>query len=112
MADKKAERKRKAADDESSGSSDDNYTPYVPVRERKKQQLARLGRVTQLREEERRGPSKSSSENEAEKEGEDGQVNKSWFNLFVGERKSRDYFITKIVMFEHVRLKVNLTNRF
>lgn len=31
-----------------SESEDDNYIPYVPVKERKKQQLLKLGRISQV----------------------------------------------------------------
>lgn len=47
--------------DEESG--DDSYTPYVPVKERKKQQLYKLGRIVQLSNE-AANIGKSSSENE------------------------------------------------
>jgi ATP-dependent RNA helicase DDX41 len=45
---------------------DTNYTPYVPVKERKKNQLIKLGRIVQLTTEATKG--KSSSENEQEDE--------------------------------------------
>lgn len=44
-------------------SEDDNYTPYIPVKERKKQQLLKLGRIVQLSNE-AATIGKSSSENE------------------------------------------------
>lgn len=44
--------------------SDDSYTPYVPVKERKKQQLIKLGRLVQLANE--NSNVKSSSENEVD----------------------------------------------
>lgn len=44
-------------------SEDDNYTPYISVKERKKQQLLKLGRLVQLTNEESQ-IGKSSSENE------------------------------------------------
>lgn len=43
-------------------SDDENYTPYIPVKERKKQQLVKLGRIVQIVQENQIG--KSSSENE------------------------------------------------
>lgn len=60
--------------EESSSESEDDYVPYVPVRERKKQQLKKLGRLSQLKDEfGQRG--KSSSENEHDDDDdEDGQV--------------------------------------
>lgn len=60
--------------EESSSESEDEYVPYVPVRERKKQQLKKLGRLSQLKDEfGQRG--KSSSENEHDDDDdEDGQV--------------------------------------
>lgn len=71
MSDKRSHIKRRK---EESSDSEDNYTPYVPVKERKKQQLVKLGRIAQLREDEKQCLSKSSSENEADQEGEEGQV--------------------------------------
>lgn len=57
----------------SSSESEDDYVPYVPVKLRKKEQLVKLGRLTQLKEEWNKG--KSSSENERDNEDdEDGQV--------------------------------------
>lgn len=47
-----------------SDSDDDSYVPYVSVRERKKQQLLKLGKISHLAE----NASKSSSENENEDE--------------------------------------------
>jgi ATP-dependent RNA helicase DDX41 len=44
-------------------SEDDNYQPYVPVKERKKQKLMKLGRIVQLTNE-AQNMGKSSSENE------------------------------------------------
>lgn len=44
-------------------SEDDSYTPYIPVKERKKQQLLKLGRIVQLSNE-AANVGKSSSENE------------------------------------------------
>ncbi|KAJ4448686.1 hypothetical protein ANN_00076 [Periplaneta americana] len=60
--------------EESSSESEDDYVPYVPVKERKKQQLLKLGRLSQLKDEYgQRG--KSSSENEHDNDDdEDGQV--------------------------------------
>jgi ATP-dependent RNA helicase DDX41 len=59
--------------EESSSESDNDYVPYVPVKERKKLQLMKLGRLSQLKEEfgQRRN---SSSENEHHNDDEDGQV--------------------------------------
>ncbi|PSN49687.1 putative ATP-dependent RNA helicase DDX41 [Blattella germanica] len=59
--------KKRYRKEESTSESEDDYVPYVPVKERKKQQLVKLGRLSQ------RG--KSSSENEHDNEDdEDGQV--------------------------------------
>ncbi|XP_063989457.1 ATP-dependent RNA helicase abstrakt [Diachasmimorpha longicaudata] len=60
---------------ESSSSDSDDYVPYIPVKERKKQQLMKLGRLRHIKEEGLAG--KSSSENERdreENEDDDGQV--------------------------------------
>lgn len=48
-----------------SDSDDDSYVPYIPVRERKKQQLMKLGKLSQLAAD---TAGKSSSENEDEDE--------------------------------------------
>lgn len=45
------QRYRRAEESGSSGSGDDSYVPYVPVKERKKQQFVKLGRLTQVRSE-------------------------------------------------------------
>ncbi|KAK3913195.1 ATP-dependent RNA helicase abstrakt, partial [Frankliniella fusca] len=66
-----SKRYRRDDEEKSSSDSDDNYVPYVPVKERKKQQLLKLGRLGQLKDE---GKAKSSSENENENDEEDGQV--------------------------------------
>lgn len=53
-------------------SDDDNYVPYVPVKERKKQQLIKLGRIAELTAEAREAAAgKSSSENEQEEGAEE-----------------------------------------
>ncbi|XP_069699542.1 ATP-dependent RNA helicase abstrakt [Periplaneta americana] len=66
--------KKRYRKEESSSESEDDYVPYVPVKERKKQQLLKLGRLSQLKDEYgQRG--KSSSENEHDNDDdEDGQV--------------------------------------
>lgn len=66
--------KKRYRKEESSSESEDDYVPYVPVKERKKQQLLKLGRLSQLKDEfGQRG--KSSSENERDNDDdEDGQV--------------------------------------
>lgn len=67
-------RRKRYRKEESGSESGDDYEPYVPVRERKKQQLKKLGRLSQLKDEfGQRG--KSSSENEHDNDDdEDGQV--------------------------------------
>lgn len=73
--DKANERKRYRRDEDSSNSDDDNYVPYIPVKERKRQQLMKLGRLNQIKnDEERHNKGKSSSENEMDNDDEDGQV--------------------------------------
>lgn len=54
---------RRYNDDKNSDSDDDNYQPYVPVRERKKQQLIKLGKVVNAE-----NANKSSSDNESDNE--------------------------------------------
>lgn len=49
-------------------SDNDNYVPYVPVKERKKTQLLKIGRIMQLSAEAGGSGAKSSSENEHEDE--------------------------------------------
>ncbi|KAL9704788.1 hypothetical protein quinque_008306 [Culex quinquefasciatus] len=52
---------------ESDAEDDDKYVPYVPVKERKKQQLLKMGRIVQLTAE-ASNVGKSSSENEHDEE--------------------------------------------
>lgn len=42
------QRYRREEKNSNSESEDDNYVPYVPVKERKKQQLLKLGRIAQV----------------------------------------------------------------
>lgn len=59
--------RREEQDDEKKSSlieDDDDYVPYVPVRERKKNELIRMGRIAHLTE----SANKSSSENESDTE--------------------------------------------
>lgn len=59
--------RREEKDDEKNSSlieDDDDYVPYVPVRERKKNELIRMGRIAHLTE----SANKSSSENESDTE--------------------------------------------
>ncbi|CAB3367540.1 Hypothetical predicted protein [Cloeon dipterum] len=67
-------RKRYRREEEEDKSSDeDNYVPYIPVKERLKQTYAKLGRLTQLKDEGKK--TKSSSECEMDNEDEEeGQV--------------------------------------
>lgn len=39
---------RRSDEKEDKDSEDDDYVPYVPVKERKKQQLIKLGRIAEL----------------------------------------------------------------
>lgn len=56
--------RREEVDDKSDlESEDDSYTPYVPVKERKKQKLLKMGRIVQITNE-ANNFGKSSSENE------------------------------------------------
>ncbi|KAL1517438.1 hypothetical protein ABEB36_001203 [Hypothenemus hampei] len=58
--------------DSKSDSEDDNYVPYVPVKERKKLKLQKIGRLGQIKDSD---PSKSLSENElGEDEDEETQI--------------------------------------
>ncbi|XP_025406333.1 ATP-dependent RNA helicase abstrakt [Sipha flava] len=58
--------------DEDESNSDDDYVPYVPVRERKKQELYKLGRLAKLKEES--GKKVKSSSDEFDEEEIEGQV--------------------------------------
>ncbi|XP_022161748.1 ATP-dependent RNA helicase abstrakt isoform X1 [Myzus persicae] len=58
-------------DNDAESNSDDDYVPYVPVRERKKQELLKLGRLSKLKEES--GKVKTSSE-ELDDDESEGQV--------------------------------------
>ncbi|KAJ9589460.1 hypothetical protein L9F63_017321, partial [Diploptera punctata] len=61
--------------EELTSESEDEYVPYVPVKERKKQQLVKLGRLKSNLKDEFGQRGKSSSENEHDNEDEeDGQV--------------------------------------
>ena len=61
--------------EDNSDSDVDSYTPYVPVRERKKQKLLKMGRIFQLTNE-ATNMGKSSSENE------DEMTEESWGRKF------------------------------
>ncbi|XP_059471882.1 ATP-dependent RNA helicase abstrakt [Neocloeon triangulifer] len=66
-------RYRREEEEDQRSSDDDNYVPYVPVKERLKQTYAKLGRLTQLKDEGKK--TKSSSECEMDNDEEDeGQV--------------------------------------
>lgn len=67
---KEPPRKRYRKDDKSSESEpeDDKFEEYVPVKERRKQQLIKLGRIAQLTAE-AAAETKSSSENDPDDEG-------------------------------------------
>ncbi|XP_055851869.1 ATP-dependent RNA helicase abstrakt [Episyrphus balteatus] len=58
--------KRYRREENKSSDEDDNYVPYVPIKERKKHQLVKLGRIVQLTAE--ANAPKSSSENENDDE--------------------------------------------
>lgn len=64
---KRYRREEKDSDASDHGEDDDKYVPYVPVKERKKQQLLKLGRIVQLTAE-ASNVGKSSSENEHDEE--------------------------------------------
>lgn len=71
MSSKQSATKRYRRDDRSSDDSDhnDKYVPYIPVKERKKQQLLKIGRIIQLTAEANTSAAaKSSSENEHDEE--------------------------------------------
>lgn len=64
---KRYRREEKNSDASDHGENDDKYVPYVPVKERKKQQLLKMGRIVQLTAE-ASNVGKSSSENEHDDE--------------------------------------------
>ncbi|XP_014290780.1 ATP-dependent RNA helicase abstrakt [Halyomorpha halys] len=43
--------RRAELEKESSSDSDDNYVPYVPIKERRKEQLLKIGKLTQIKDE-------------------------------------------------------------
>lgn len=61
---KRYRREEKAEKDKSFDSDDDNYVPYVPVRERKKNELLRLGKLVALKD----TANKSSSDNDSDED--------------------------------------------
>lgn len=68
-------RKRYREEESSALETDDDYLPYVPVKERKKQQLIKLGKLGQLKDEAAAGIiGKSSSENEKDDADDDDEV--------------------------------------
>ncbi|XP_022161749.1 ATP-dependent RNA helicase abstrakt isoform X2 [Myzus persicae] len=71
MSEFKVPHKRYRRDNDAESNSDDDYVPYVPVRERKKQELLKLGRLSKLKEES--GKVKTSSE-ELDDDESEGQV--------------------------------------
>lgn len=65
--------RKEEKEEDSSLDTDDDYVPYVPVKDRKKQLLTKLGKLTQLKEDGIIG--KSSSDNEKDDaDNDDGQV--------------------------------------
>lgn len=68
------QRYRREEEDDSLNMDDDNYVPYISVKHRKKQLLAKLGKLGELKEE-GTNVGKSSSENEKDDaDNDDGQV--------------------------------------
>lgn len=68
-------RYRRNIEGNSGSDSDENYVPYVPVKIRKQQQLTKLGRLGQLKDEaSSAGGGKSSSENEKDDDEGDNQL--------------------------------------
>lgn len=72
-------RKRYRKQDTESDTSDDNYVPYVPVKERKKEDVSKLGKFMQIKENSNK--LKSSSENDDEDEEGKVQVWGRKFNI-------------------------------
>lgn len=64
---KKYRRSVKSSDEDSDNNT--GYVPYVPVKERKKEKLLKMGRIMQITSEAVASQTKSSSENEHEDEG-------------------------------------------
>ena len=60
--------RREIKDSDSDNEEDDKFEPYIPVKERRKQKLLKLGRIVQLTSE-ATNVGKSSSENEMDDEG-------------------------------------------
>lgn len=56
--------RREELERESSSDSDDNYVPYVPVKERKKEELLKLGKLNQIKDEVLKSSSNDKDEDE------------------------------------------------
>lgn len=71
MSSEAPSKKRYRRDDgknRNSDSEDDSYVPYVPVRERKKTELLRLGKLVNLNENSRNTSSENESDDEQSQE--------------------------------------------
>lgn len=62
--------------DENKLEDDDNYVPYVPLKERRRQQLIKMGRIAQLSSE--TNGAKSSSENENDEDSQNVADHEVW----------------------------------
>lgn len=65
--------RRDSIENKSDDGEDDNYQPYVPIKERKKQQLMKHGRLIQISNENSKPKSSAASENDDELEDEESQ---------------------------------------
>lgn len=88
-------------EEEKSSESDDDYVPYVPVKERRKQQLAKLGRVNQIKQDDGQIKGKSSSENELDND-EDGQASSNF--------KCKIHYCTEFLSRTDTRLTIEIYN--
>ena len=66
------QRYRREEEEKNDTSDEDTYIPYVSVKDKKRQALAKLGRITALKDEGKKN--KSSSECEMENEDDEGAV--------------------------------------
>ncbi|KAL3183212.1 hypothetical protein MRX96_006971 [Rhipicephalus microplus] len=68
-----ARKRFRREESEGSSDSDSDYTPYVPLKERRKQQLGRLGRLHAILLEEKRDKSSTATDEDDEQRDEYGR---------------------------------------
>lgn len=73
--------RRESKDSKSEEDDDDNYQPYVPIKERKKQQLMKHGRLVQIASETAKPKSSSENEHEEDEESQEAMALGRKFNI-------------------------------